>query len=161
MKKLHLITVILILSIQSHSTYAECSQEEGENILGTLVGAALGGLVGSQLGGGTGKKTAIGAGVLAGGYFGNKVSKAMNCTDHEKHYSTTQNALESQKTGETTTWVNPDTGNKGEVTPTRTFQSSDGIPRREFSQTIYIEGDYEQIDAKACRIKDGEWKIVS
>ena len=146
MKKLHLIAVILILSVHTHSTYAECSEEEGQDILGTLVGAALGGLVGSQFGGGTGNKIAIGAGVLAGGYFGNKVSKAMNCADHEKHYSTTQNALESQKTGETTTWVNPDTGHKGEVTPTRTFQSSDGLPCREFSQTIYIEGDYEDKD---------------
>ena len=112
-------------------------------------------------GGGTGNKIAIGAGVLAGGYFGNKVCKAMNCADQEKHYTTTQNALESQKTGQTSTWVNPDTGHKGEVTPTRTFQSSEGMPCREFTQTIYVDGSHEEVNGKACRSPEGQWKVVS
>ena len=131
---------MLSLFALSHFSYAECTPEEGDNIFGTLIGAALGGLVGSQIGGGTGNKIAIGAGVLAGGYFGNKVSKAMNCADQEKHYTTTQSALESQKSGETSTWVNPDTGHKGEVTPTRTYQCAEGLPCREFIQTFYVEG---------------------
>jgi surface antigen len=146
----------------SQVSYAECNQGgEGDNILGTLVGAALGGLVGSQIGGGTGNKIAIGAGVLAGGFFGNKISKSMDCADEEKHYSTTQSALESQKVGETSSWANPDTGHKGEVTPTRTYQSAEGAPCREFTQTIYVEGDYEQVDGKACRNSKGAWEVVS
>ena len=153
---------ILSLFAFSQASYAECNQGgEGDNILGTLVGAALGGLVGSQIGGGTGNKIAIGAGVLAGGFFGNKISKSMNCADEEKHYSTTQSALESQKVGATSSWANPDTGHKGEVTPTRTYQSAEGAPCREFTQTIYVEGDYEQVDGKACRNSKGAWEVVS
>ena len=153
---------ILSLFAFSQASYAECNQGgEGDNILGTLVGAALGGLVGSQIGGGTGNKIAIGAGVLAGGFFGNKISKSMNCADEEKHYSTTQSPLESQKVGETSSWANPDTGHKGEVTPTRTYQSAEGTPCREFTQTIYVEGDYEQVDGKACRNSKGAWEVVS
>ena len=153
---------ILSLFAFSQASYAECNQGgEGDNILGTLVGAALGGLVGSQIGGGTGNKIAIGAGVLAGGFFGNKISKSMDCADEEKHYSTTQSALESQKVGETSSWANPDTGHKGEVTPTRTYQSAEGAPCREFTQTIYVEGDYEQVDGKACRNSKGAWEVVS
>tara|TARA_B100000029_G_scaffold403176_1_gene402886 strand:+ start:346 stop:831 length:486 start_codon:yes stop_codon:yes gene_type:complete len=161
MKKSYLIPIILSLSVYSNFSHADCNSEDSDNIFGTLVGAALGGLVGSQFGGGTGNKIAIGAGVLAGGYFGNKVSKSMNCVDQEKHYTTTQHALESQKTGQTSAWTNPDTGHKGEVTPTRTFQSVEGLPCREFTQTIYVEGDYEQVNGKACRNTNGTWEIVS
>jgi surface antigen len=163
MMRKNLITFcILSLFAFSQASYAECNQGgEGDNILGTLVGAALGGLVGSQIGGGTGNKIAIGAGVLAGGFFGNKISKSMDCADEEKHYSTTQSALESQKVGETSSWANPDTGHKGEVTPTRTYQSAEGAPCREFTQTIYVEGDYEQVDGKACRNSKGAWEVVS
>ena len=160
-KQNYIIFMVLSLFVFSHLSYAECTSQEGDNIFGTLVGAALGGLVGSQIGGGTGNKIAIGAGVLAGGYFGNKVSKAMSCADQEKHYTTTQDALETQKVGETSTWVNPDTGHKGEVTPTRTYKGHEGSPCREFTQTIYVEGDYEQIDGKACRTQEGTWEVVS
>ena len=162
MRKNFITFCILSLFAFSQASYAECNQGgEGDNILGTLVGAALGGLVGSQIGGGTGNKIAIGAGVLAGGFFGNKISKSMDCADEEKHYSTTQSALESQKVGETSSWANPDTGHKGEVTPTRTYQSAEGAPCREFTQTIYVEGDYEQVDGKACRNSKGAWEVVS
>lgn len=65
--------------------------------MGTLVGAALGGLVGSQFGGGTGNKVAIGAGVLAGGFLGNKVGKSLDCQDQQYHYDTTQQTLEEEK----------------------------------------------------------------
>ena len=85
----------------------------------------------------------------------------MNCADQDKHYSTTQSALETQKVGETSTWSNPDTGHKGEVTPTRTYKSAEGMPCREFTQTIYVEGDYEQVDGKACRNSEGAWEVVS
>ena len=163
MMRKNLITFcILSLFAFSQASYAECNQGgEGDNILGTLVGAALGGLVGSQIGGGTGNKIAIGAGVLAGGFFGNKISKSMDCADEEKHYSTTQSALESQKVGETSSWANPDTGHKGEVTPTRTYQSAEGAPCREFTQTIYVEGDYEKVEGKACRNSEGSWEVIS
>ena len=161
MKKNFLIIFILSLFAFSQFSYAECTPKEGDNILGSLIGAAVGGLIGSQIGGGTGNKIAIGAGVLAGGYFGNKISKSMNCVDQQKHYSTTQHALETQKVGETSSWKNPDTGHKGEVTPTRTYESADGAPCREFTQTIYVEGDYEQVDGKACRNSEGSWEVVS
>jgi surface antigen len=161
MNKKFLVLCMLSLFSFSQFSYAECTPKEGDNIFGTLVGAALGGLVGSQIGGGTGNKIAIGAGVLAGGYFGNKVSKSLSCADQEKHYSTTQSALESQKSGETSTWINPDTGHKGEVTPTRTYQSTKGIPCREFTQTIYVEGEHEKVEGKACRTPDGNWEVVT
>ena len=52
MNKNSLIICLLSLFAFSQFSYAECIPEEGDNIFGTLVGAALGGLVGSQIGGG-------------------------------------------------------------------------------------------------------------
>ena len=145
------------------NAYAECDQGKmgsGE-IIGTLAGAAIGGLVGSQFGGGTGNKIAIGAGVVAGGFLGNKIGSALDCKDQQYHYDTTQNALETQKTGQTSTWANPDSGHSGAITPTKTYSAADGMPCRDFTQTIYVEGKYEEVKGSACRQPDGTWKPAS
>jgi surface antigen len=154
----------LFLLVFCFTVNAECVQEPqqtgGGELFGTLVGAAVGGLVGSQIGGGTGNKVAIGAGVVAGGYLGNQVGKSMDCQDQQYHSNTTQNALETQKVGHTSTWTNPDTGHSGEVTPTRTY-TSEGQACRDFTQTIHIDGEDEEIKGTACRQEDGSWKPIS
>ena len=158
MKIQHLLTLLLfsLFSLQAH---AECQNTSGSGeLMGTLAGAAIGGLIGSQFGSGTGNSVAIGAGVVAGGFLGNKIGKELTCRDQEYHYNTTQNALETQKTGQTATWTNPDSGHSGEVTPTRTYTASDGTPCRDFEQTIYVDGEYEQIQGTACRQPDGSWR---
>jgi surface antigen len=154
------ITLFFLLASNVH---AECKQDGMGNkeIIGTLAGAAIGGLVGSQFGGGTGNKIAIGAGVVAGGFLGNKIEAALDCKDQQYHYDTTQNALETKKTGQAATWTNPDTGHSGKVTPTKTYTSAEGVPCRDFTQTIYVDGKYEEVKGSACRQPDGAWKPVS
>lgn len=164
MKFQTLIATFMLACFYTAGTQAECTntgETSGGEILGTLAGAAIGGLVGSQFGSGTGNKVAIGAGVLAGGFLGNKVAKSMTCKDQAYHYDTTQNALENQQTGQASTWTNPDTGHSGKVTPTKTYTAADGTPCREFSQTIYVDGKYEEVEGTACRQADGTWKPVS
>lgn len=162
MNKLLNLLMIFSLVALSVNVRAECQESSGGGeILGTLAGAAIGGLVGSQFGSGTGKSVAIGAGVVAGGFLGNRIGRELSCKDQEYHYDTTQNALETQKTGQTSTWTNPDTGHSGEITPTRTYTAADGTPCREFEQTIFVDGDYENIQGTACRQPDGTWKPVS
>ncbi len=154
----------LVLVVFSTVVSAECVQQPeetgGSELFGTLIGAAVGGLVGSQIGGGTGNKVAIGAGVLAGGFLGNQVGKSLDCQDQQYHYDTTQNALETQKVGQSSTWVNPDSGHSGEITPTRTY-SSEGQACRDFTQVIKVDGADETINGTACRQDDGSWKPVS
>jgi len=163
MKNIKYLIVLIITLTLSQPAFAECNNQEtsGGEILGTLAGAALGGLIGSQFGGGTGNKVAIGAGVVAGGFLGNKIGKSMSCQDQQYHQETTQNALETRPTGSTSTWTNPDTGHSGKVTPTKTYTANDGAPCREFTQTIYVDGEYEEIQGTACRQNDGSWKPVS
>lgn len=151
------------LLLLSSPARAECnSQQTGSGeVVGTLLGAAVGGLLGAQIGKGTGNKVAIGAGVLAGGLLGNKLGSQLDCKDQEYHANTAQNSFETQKTGSTSNWVNPDTGHSGSVTPTRTYQTEDGTPCREFTQTIEVNGKQEKGYGTACRQSDGSWKIVS
>ena len=82
-----------------------------QQVVGTLLGAAVGGLLGSQIGGGTGNKIAIGAGVLAGGLLGNNVGSSMSCADQMKHGQTAQQAFETQPAGTTRLSSSPRTLN--------------------------------------------------
>jgi surface antigen len=155
----HLVLIAGIVALVPPAQ-AECESGSGEEVMGTLLGAALGGLVGAQVGSGSGKKVAIAAGVLGGGYLGNRIGKKLSCKDQEYHYDTTQSALEYKPTGSTAAWANPDTGHSGAVTPTRTYIAGNGTPCREFTQTIEVDGQLEDINATACRQPDGSWAIV-
>lgn len=160
--KFHGVAVLLAAMALAPQTRAECNRSgtSGEEVMGTLVGAALGGLVGSQIGSGSGRSVAIGAGVLAGGYMGNRIGNKLSCEDQEYHYDTTQSTLEYKPTGGTAAWVNPDTGHSGAVTPTRTYISGSGAPCRDFTQSVTVDGQRENIQATACRQSDGTWQIV-
>ena len=151
-----------VCAVTSSLAWGECQRTgSGNEVVGTLLGAAIGGLVGSQIGSGSGNKVAIGAGVLAGGLLGNKVGRSMDCRDVEYHNSTAQSALETQRTGSSSQWVNPDSGHSGTVTPVQTYQRSDGVYCREFEQTITVDGDTELAGGTACRQADGSWEIVN
>ena len=154
---------LLVLLVASSGVAAECQDRSGSGneVVGTLLGAAIGGLVGSQIGSGSGNKVAIGAGVLAGGLLGNRVGQSLDCRDLEYHNGTAQSALETQRTGSTSQWVNPDSGHSGTVTPVQTYQRDDGVYCRDFEQTITVDGETELAGGTACRQSDGSWRVVS
>ncbi|MGQ0658326.1 MAG: RT0821/Lpp0805 family surface protein [Chromatiales bacterium] len=160
---LALTLVAVAVMVAPPAVRAECQtgQTGGGEIVGTLLGAAVGGLIGSQLGDGTGNKIAIGAGVLAGGLLGNRLGANLDCQDQQYHADTAQNAFETQQTGTTSTWVNPDSGHSGSITPTRTYQEADGTNCREFTQAVEVDGQQQNGYGTACRQADGSWKIVS
>ena len=122
------------------------------------MGAAGGGLIGAAAGGGA---TGIAAGVLLGGLAGGAVGSALDAQDRETANRTAQRALETAPSGTATTWNNPDSGNSGSVTPTRTYQASDGRYCREYQQTVIISGKPQETFGTACREPDGTWKVVS
>ena len=129
--------------------------------LGTLGGAALGGLAGSQIGSGTGQLAAIGAGVLLGAFLGSEIGKSLDRADRAAMQRTTQRSLETQRSGTSTTWQNPDSGNYGTITPKAAYQTASGRYCREFQQSITVGGQTQDAYGTACRQPDGTWKIVS
>jgi len=129
--------------------------------VGTLLGAGVGALVGSQMGGGKGKLAAVVVGTLGGAYLGSEVGKSLDAADRVHMERNAQQTLETTKGGTTTAWKNPDTGNSGTFTPTRTYAATNGENCREFESTIYVEGREETATGTACRQPGGTWKITN
>ena len=126
--------------------------------VGTLAGGAAGGLVGAQFGGGTGQLAATAAGALLGAFIGSEIGRTMDDVDKLK----AERAYEKATTapiGDQITWSNPETGNRGSVTPTREGTSTTGAYCREFQQTGVIGGREEEAYGVACRQPDGAWEI--
>ncbi len=135
------------------SQLAACSitKEQG----GALAGAAVGGVVGNQVGGGHGQDIATAIGVFAGALAGASIGRSLDKLDEVN----TNKALETTKTSETSSWVNPDSGNRYSVTPVHTYQSTEGRYCREYQSTVQVGGEQVQSYGTACRQADGSWEI--
>ncbi len=133
------------------------SCEGHKTAVGGVGGAAAGGFLGHALGGGT---AGIIGGAIAGGLIGAAIGDRMDAADRRESERAAQRALETAPSGQATTWNNPDSGNHGSVTPTRTFQTDNGQYCREYQQTVVIGGEEQQAHGTACRQADGSWRIV-
>jgi len=125
---------------------------------GALGGAAAGGLLGSQIGGGSGKLAATAAGTLLGALAGSKLGGYLEGNDQRTATQAEQTAVSQ---GEPIQWTNPETGNRGTIEPTRTYQDQTGQTCREYQHTVYVGGRAEQARGNACQQPDGTWRIVS
>ncbi len=128
-----------------------------KTIIGGLGGAAAGGLLGAAVGGDT---AGIIAGTLIGGLVGGAVGDRLDAADRREAREAARYSLERSRSGTTTTWENPDSGNFGAITPTHTYQTANGRYCREFQQTITVGGKEQKGFGTACRQPDGSWKIV-
>lgn len=152
----------LAVALSAMMLLSACVTDQGEKqTLGTLIGAGLGGLAGSQIGSGSGKLVAVGAGVLLGGLLGSELGKSLDKADQIYLEQNEQSTLETGPTGMSSGWVNPDSGNSGNLTPTRTFATSSGQPCREYHSTVTIDGQTEDVYGTACREPDGSWRFVN
>jgi surface antigen len=138
-----------------------CENGNQKQTAGTVIGAVAGGLLGSTIGKGAGRTAAIVAGAAIGGLAGNQLGAALDERDRERAAYSTQAALESNRTGQPTAWRNPETGNSGSTTPTRTYTDTGGQPCREYQTTVTVAGKQQQAYGTACRDADGSWRIVS
>ena len=141
---------------------AACASDSGpKETVGTLLGAGLGGLAGSQIGSGSGQLAAIAGGTLLGAFLGKEIGSSLDSADEAAANQTAQRSLETGPTGATSTWSNPDSGNSGTITPTRTYQAASGEYCREYQQTVTVGGQNESAYGTACRQPDGSWQVVN
>jgi len=148
-KSAPLLLVALAISLYGCETTSHA--QEGE-----ILGGIIGGIAGAQVGEGRGRTAAIIVGTIAGSMIGRHIGETMDSADRAQ----TANTLTYNRTGEGTSWVNPDNGNIYEVTPTRTYESADG-PCREFTIDATIGGsNEEEVYGTACLQNDGSWKLV-
>lgn len=71
---------------------------------------------------------------------------------------TVGSVLEYNRTGQATTWQDPDTGQTVTTAPVRTHMTSAG-PCREYVMSVIIGGQEQQAYGTACRQNDGSWKL--
>ena len=128
--------------------------------MGAIGGAVLGGFPWIKSRWRFGSANRDRCGRCIGGLLGSSVGKSLDDVDRVMMERTSQASLEHTKAGSTSTWSNPDTGNSGSVTPTKTYQASSGEYCREYRQTIVVGGKEEEAFGTACRQPDGTWKIT-
>jgi surface antigen len=132
-----------------------CATGQKETV-GTVLGGAVGGVMGSHVGGGHGRTAGIIVGTLIGALVGQDIGRTLDDADELRAAYT----LEKNKTGHSSTWVNPDNGNQVTVTPTKTYQVPSGEYCREYQTEVVVGGKTQQAYGTACRQADGQWKIV-
>jgi surface antigen len=128
--------------------------------VGTLTGAALGGLAGAQFGHGSGRLAATAAGVFLGGLIGNQIGQSLDRQDLAMARESERDALEYYPDGQASRWDNPNNGNYGYTTPTRTYEPEPETYCREYQTTIVVNGRAQTGYGTACRQPDGSWQIV-
>jgi surface antigen len=136
---------------------------ETQQQTGTLVGAGTGAAIGASLGRGTGGRLAGAAiGAVIGGIIGSEIGRRLDERDRMMYAQTATYAAESGPVGQQQTWSNPQSGNRGTVTPTsQTYAGSDGRQCRNFSETITLkDGKTETVNGRRCRNADGSWEFV-
>lgn len=156
MKKTILATVISSIFLVSG-----CAGTYSKQDTGTAVGALAGGGLAYGLGQNSSNKeiwTVLGIGL--GAMLGNQIGQQLDERDRLMMGQSFQVALEQAPDNNSSSWNNPNTGNSGHTTPTRTVVASNGTPCREFTQTVMIGGQSQQAYGTACRQADGSWKIV-
>jgi len=151
----------VIIALIGSLGLAACQGTGQRETIGGVGGAILGGVLGAQVGDGTGQLVAVGAGAVLGGLLGSYVGRSLDQQDQQQMAQTTQYALEQQPDYATSSWVNPNSGHSGTVTPQATYQDNSGQYCREFTQTVTIDGRRQEAYGTACRQPDGSWKIVS
>lgn len=123
---------------------------------GLIIGALLGAATGSQFGKGNGRVAAVLTGTVLGAVIGGNIGQSMDRQDHVQ----VQNALETQRTGRSVNWNNPDNGNQYTVTPTRTYRTAANGDCRDYDAWVFIGGYERKVTGTACRKPDGTWQQV-
>ncbi len=147
-------SIVSIAIIVALSQLSACTvtREQG----GAAAGAVVGGVVGNQIGGGHGQDIATALGIIAGGLVGASIGRSFDQLDA----ANTNKALETTKTNQASSWVNPDSGNQYTLTPTRTYQTQSKQYCREYQTSITVGGEIQKGYGTACRQPDGQWEIL-
>jgi surface antigen len=149
--------VIVLISFIFSACASNDWQENQKAIIGGVGGAAAGGLIASAFDANT---AGVLGGMIAGGLIGGAIGNRMDAADRREANRATYSALESAPSGKTTSWRNPDSGNSGTTTPTRTYQAQSGEYCREYEQTVTIGDETQAAYGTACRQPDGKWRVV-
>ena len=142
-------------------TACESNNTNQSQQIGSATGAVIGGVLGGKIGKGDGKKLGVGIGAIFSSLMGKIIGRKISELDLKKSSQTAEKALEKTAKGNTNTWSNPNSQNSGSITPTTDRFTKNGMVCRDFKSTIHVSGHSEKFNGRACRQKDGSWKIIN
>ncbi|MFN3171519.1 MAG: RT0821/Lpp0805 family surface protein [Hyphomicrobiales bacterium] len=126
--------------------------------VGALGGAVAGGVLGSQIGSGSGQVLATVGGAVLGGLLGAELGRQLDAQAQQRYYQAQYQALEQGRPGAPVAWQSP-TGPRGQVVPGQAYQIN-STRCRDYTHTVYIQGQPEVLTGTACRQSDGTWRDV-
>jgi surface antigen len=140
------------------SPYSPTPQQDS----GVATGAIAGGILGALLGGrGTGNKVAGAVvGAAAGGIIGGAVGASLDERDRQMAYAAQMQALETGQPGAPVAWRSEHTAYYGNIVPGPYYYSG-ALRCRQYSHTIFVNGQPQTVRGTACRNPDGSWTPVS
>jgi surface antigen len=136
----------------------ETYKDNPKAVLGSLGGGTAGGVIAAVAGA---NPAVIAASVVGGALLGGFIGHKLDDRDKRMAAQAAQQAFEQNRTGQASSWQNPESGNSGSITPTRTYQIANGQYCRAYTQDIHVGGEKHQTHGTACRQADGSWKIES
>lgn len=155
-KKTHqLLSVLISTALMFAMGCASTTKQQEGAVIGTVIGGVLGAELGNDKRSRGRKNVSILAGAIIGGLIGSSIGQYMDDVDIMK----TGRALETNPTGVSSSWVNPDTSNRYTLTPTKTYEQDVG-PCREYTMQANISGQEETVYGTACRQADGSWEAM-
>lgn len=160
MRKLLSVAVLALALPAAALTDATPAQAQSNETWGTIIGGGAGALLGSRFGHGSGRWVGAGVGLVAGGFIGNRIGASLDAQNRQRVQTNTQQTLETQPNGQAAGWNDPNNPNRyGNTTPTSTYYNGNQ-PCREYTQTVFIDGQTETMRGRACRNNDGTWTNV-
>lgn len=148
------LALVAVTALAGCQTY-NAGPREG---VGALGGAVAGGVLGSQIGGGSGQVLATVGGAVLGGLLGAELGRQLDAQAQERYYAAQYQALESGRPGAPVVWQSP-SGPRGQVVPSQPYQINSTVCR-DYTHTVYIQGQPEVLTGTACRQADGSWRNV-
>lgn len=136
-----------------------CQNREDAKLLSQLIGASIGAAVGSNYGDGVAKNiyTIIGS---AGGYLiGGKIAELLTEDEKKELNKTISDSLEENQINESSEWINSENNIKASITPKQEIIINESTCR-EFEKIITKNKEKISSLSKACRDKDGNWRLL-
>lgn len=132
--------------------------------LGALTGGALAyGLAQDSSNKGIWTVLGMGLGAMMGQHVGAQLDdrdRLIAAATFEQTMRTKSDVTQGVDRNQVGYWENPNTGNSGTFTPTKTYKTVYGNYCREFTQVVYIGGNPQKAYGTACQQPDNSWKIM-
>ncbi|MEE2999921.1 MAG: RT0821/Lpp0805 family surface protein [Pseudomonadota bacterium] len=130
-------------------------------LIGSVGGGIIGTYVGSQIGAGSGNLLFIVAGATLGSLVGYSYGDSLIPSDRAKFKEATKVAMDNIADGEVYSWVNPDSGVAGTITPVRSYHVEQDQICRDFKATISVDKRIGKTNGRACKISADAWLVDS